>query len=451
MKPTRRELVAGVSALALAPGCIKGGGDSLDTAVPLGPAPARTPEPEMLWEPLRVVDEAMFPSGVQVGDVTATEGFVSVWSSQPSATIRLAVAEAGEWLPLPGEWEVIFVDGSAQIMVDGLEADTAYCVFADSPDGRSTVSRFRTALGVDGWRVLTIGATSCLRRNQPWRSMSQVASGRPDMFFFLGDTVYADGAQTLEEYRAYWRTARTTGGFRDVSQATSLVATWDDHEVMNDFEGLAAPAERVLAAKTAFREAIPQRRGPDGSSIWRRLSWGATADVFVLDSRGERDGEAQYLSIEQMDWLKRELSGSTARFKVILNSVPITDYTDIFGAVLIADRWGGYPDQRTELLAHIEAEGVGGVLWITGDFHFCCASRVDPPGGMAENQWEVMVGPGGSTPNIAGQLLDPTEQFPVVFAEWSSSQITLDPGNGTAHVEWVSDDGEVLGEITLNL
>jgi alkaline phosphatase D len=451
MKPTRRDLVAGVSAIALTPGCLKGRNVMSDTATPVVPAPARTPEPDELWVPSGAFVEGLFPSGIQVGDVSPTDGLVSVWSDEVAATIRLAVENGDGWAPIDGQFELEFSDGSGQVMVDGLNPDTAYCVVAESPNGRSAVTRFRTALAEDGWRILTIGATSCLRRNQPWRSMSHVAAGRPDMFLLLGDTVYADGAHTVEEYRAYWQAARTTKGLQDVSQATSLVATWDDHEVMNDFEGRASPVERVDAALTAFREAIPQRRGPDGASIWRRLSWGATADVFVLDSRGERDGESEYLSIEQMDWLKTELKASSARFKLVLNSVPITDYSDIFGEVLIADRWGGYPDQRTELLAHIEGESIGGVLWITGDFHFCCASRVDRTGAPAENQWEVMVGPGGSTLNIAAHLIEPTEQFPVIFAEWSTSQITLDPGVGTAHIQWVGDDGSVLEEITLQL
>ena len=125
MKPTRRELVAGVSAIALAPGCIKSGSDILDTADPVGPAPARTPEPVELWAPSGTLDELMFPSGVQVGDVTATDGLVSVWSTQSSAAIRLAVAEGDEWTPVAVEVGLVFVDGSAQDLVDGLEPDTA--------------------------------------------------------------------------------------------------------------------------------------------------------------------------------------------------------------------------------------------------------------------------------------------------------------------------------------
>ena len=79
------------------------------------------------------------------------------------------------------------------------------------------------------------------------------------------------------------------------------------------------------------------------------------------------------------------------------------------------------------------------------------ASRVDPPGGVAENQWEIMVGTGGSFLNIAAELLEPREQFPVIFAQWCSTLIHLDPGTGLARVEWVGDDGQIIEVFEIEL
>jgi len=451
MKPTRRQMLSGLSAMALAPGCKKVSVDAADTGLdgPV-PAPLRSPEPEKLWNPDGELATDVFPSGVQVGDAGPSSAVVSVWVNADEVTVLLAKAVEAEWIPVGDEVTVTRVGASAQCLVEGLDADSAYCVVAFSGTQRSAVSRFRTALGPDGFRQVTIGATSCLHSNQPWLNMSHVAATRPDLFMLLGDTVYADSASTVEGYRAYWSEALNTQGLIDVSGATSLVATWDDHEVFNDLEGLNAPPERVEAALTAFREAIPQRQGLDGG-IWRKLSWGETADIFVLDGRGERDGAEQYLSDEQMEWLKSGLEESTARFKLVMNSVPITDFGAIFGEVLMADRWQGYPKQRGEIIDHIVGNAIEGVLWITGDFHFCTASRIDIPDGPAMDQWEVMVGPGGSTLNFAANLLEPSEQFPVIFAEWSSTLIHLDPGTGTVRVEWVGDSGEIWEQFELTI
>ena len=156
---------------------------------------------------------------------------------------------------------------------------------------------------------------------------------------------------------------------------TSVIATWDDHEVVNDFAGLITAPERIESGLTAFREGLPQREGENGG-IWRKLSWGEVVDIFVLDGRGERDGESQYISPEQLDWLKTELMASNARFKLLMNSVPITDYKPIFGEVLADDRWQGYPEQRGELLDFIVGNEIEGVLSLTGAFHMSTACRI---------------------------------------------------------------------------
>ena len=52
------------------------------------------------------------------------------------------------------------------------------------------------------------------------------------------------------------------------------------------------------------------------------------------------DDSGLYISRE-MDWLKSSLSASTARFKFIMNSVPIIDFNDLIGEVEAIDRWQG--------------------------------------------------------------------------------------------------------------
>ena len=122
-----------------------------------------------------------------------------------------------------------------------------------------------------------------------------------------------------------------------------------------------------------------------------------------------------------------------------------------FGEILADDRWQGYPEQRGELLDFIVANEIEGILWLTGDFHMSTASRVDTPGGVAEEMWEVMVGTGGSFLNIAADLVEPMEQFPVIFAQWCTCLLHLDPGLGVVRVEWVGDDGIVLEAFEISL
>jgi hypothetical protein len=91
------------------------------------------------------------------------------------------------------------------------------------------------------------------------------------------------------------------------------------------------------------------------------------------------------------------------------------------------------------------------VLWISGDVHYAQIGRVDPAGGVGEDQWEVFVGPGGSTPNYLVEAYVGSEQYSMMFAKWNFARFTCDPGLGTIHVAYVGDDGAELAAMTLSV
>lgn len=447
MRLTRRQVVIGTPALLGACAVPRdSGGDHSASS----PTPERTPEP-VEWTPPGTEDEAAFAWGLQSGDATAAAILLSVRSTHTALTFLVMEANADTWVEVTRQ-EVTRSDEAVQIEVTGLQPDTAYRWIVLGPDNtRTRIGRFRSALSADGWRVVEIGATSCLGGNEPWPSLSHAALADLDLFILNGDTVYADNAVELEDYREYWRAALSTEGLRALTARTSIVATWDDHEVGNNWTAETLAAGQFDDALQAYRESLPQRVGTTGG-IWRKLSWGAVADVFVLDCRGERVAPDQYVSPEQLTWVKEEVAASAARFKIIVTSVPISDFFDMLGTAQIEDRWQGYPAQRDDLLAALG--GVPGVLWIGGDFHMGAVASVDPPGsgGPAEGQWEVLVGPGGSTLNVLAELYeDTTGQFPVLFAAWNFARLRLDPGMGEVLVTFVGDDGATIDEVLLAL
>lgn len=416
------------------------------------PTPTRSAEPAP-WDAPGTLDAETFAWGIQTGDATPSSVLVSVRTLEELVTVVLVEADGETWVEVDRVEELVPDDGVVQLAFEGLAADTAYSVVATSADGqrRSVVGRVRTALAEDGWRVVTFGAVSCIAGNHPWPSLSHAAAERFDFFCLLGDTIYVDYDPDAWAYETKWDTALSTQGLVEVTASTSLVATWDDHEVANNYSLQADGIEEKFAqGLTSFRRAIPQGQGPGGTGIWRKLAWGAVLDVFVLDCRGERR-DGNYISPEQMTWLKEGLSASTARFKIVLNSVPITDLSVIFGSAQETDRWSGYPAQREEILSHIAGNGIAGVLWLTGDVHYGQLGRVDPAGGTAADQWEVLCGPGGSQLNVLADLFIGAEQLPLVFAQWNTTFFTCDPGTGEVTVRWVGDDGAVIAERVLAL
>ena len=442
-------MLAGLSAAAVVPACKGTGGDSgLAGETGATPAPERDAEPAA-WSPEGDEVEA-FAWGVQSGDATSEGVLLSVRTTESEVELVVVQADGEGWTEVVRE-TVTAVDGTAQLEVTGLVADTAYRWVAYGTEGRSRVGRFRTALDASGHRVLTFAAVSCIGGNEPWPSMTEAAALEPDAFLLLGDQIYSS-SHTAEGYRAEYATCLGTQGMADATASCSVIATWDDHEVANNWELDDLADGQYDAALATFREAFPQREGPSGG-VWRKLSYGDVAEVYVLDCRSERKAaDGVYLGREQMDWLKESLAASTATFKLIMNSVPITDYTDLIGSVEAADRWQGFPEAREEIVGFIDDEGITGVLWIAGDVHFAQVAKVGVPGsGLGEEQWEVCAGPGGSFRTPVSLYEDTTGQYPLLLSEWNTTIFRLDPGLGEITVTHLADDGSSWAEHVLAL
>jgi alkaline phosphatase D len=294
---------------------------------------------------------------------------------------------------------------------------------------------------------LRFAVSSCARQTESLAPLAVVAEQYPvDAYLTLGDSVYADGATSLADYRAKWRGALARRPNRLLRAATSLIATWDDHEVRNDASADRLSPAQLDAARAAFFEHQPVRTDAP-NRIWRSLRWGLTAEIFVLDCRGERNHATfDYVSPEQLAWLKAGLAASPATFKLIMNSVPISNYPGAFYAPFADDRWQGWPRQRTDLLSFID-EHRGGVLWLTGDFHMGVAGRVALAGPGAE-QLEIAAGPAGSNlPNPALSYPSPP-QFDFASAVNNVVVLDLTPDTNSARVRFVAGDARVLFDRT---
>ena len=312
---------------------------------------------------------------------------------------------------------------------------------------RSPVGRFRAALAPDSLEPLTFGAVACVFQGLPPRPLDHAAFNRDlDAFLFLGDNIYNDGAETQTEFHESWARNLTKSSIQTLRGMTSLLATWDDHEITDNFNPENVSAELFETARQSFFDVMPIRRQVDDQHerLWRSIRWGATAEIFVLDGRSERtpsrreEPDGEYLSAAQMAWLKDGLRRSDAKFKLLMNSVPISDFPGFFD-VAPEDRWEGYPAQREEILRFIDDEGIGGVLWVAGDFHLASVQRVSV-GGAGQGQNEILVGPGAQVGNPLAIGLSLREQF-----DWSSTRnnytiISLDPVAETISLEYMGAD-----------
>ena len=417
------------------------------TADGLNDNPDSTPEAALASFPLGVAsgDATSFSSVVWTRDAGGSSLVAAVWQVDGATHTRVLLAPVAP------------VDGFVHVDVTALTpgAIHRYAFFEQvgaALVSRSPIGRFRTAPAPDALVPLSFGAVSCTANG---RSMSTLerAGGRTDLdlFCLLGDTTYNDGAASRADFRGRWAENLGTLGYRRLRQSTGLVTTWDDHEVTNNWNPETTSSTLVSTATASFFEHLPIRRSPEAPNrVYRKFRWGSTAEFFVLDSRSERrpstrnGSGAQYLSRAQMDWLKQGLAASPAVFKVVLNSVPITNFPGLFDFVA-NDRWEGYPAARNEILGWVDSRAIAGVLWVAGDFHLASTGRVSPSG-AGSRAIEVLAGPGAQVANPLGVTLIGNRQFDFVTLTNNYTAVSLNPMTRQARISYRAGNDSVIGE-----
>ena len=398
-------------------------------------------------------DDTTFPLAVMAGEMKPTSAMFTVYidDAQPKI-LRVWRAGSSEGTALiVAEVEVTpSADGYAKATVEGLCPGTWYFYTwlvgePGSFTARSLIGQVRTAIAEDALEPLTIAMSACNGDDFDWPALEVTAAEPYDMFIHLGDMAYNDGSTTLEEYRESWKEYLSVLGMRLAYARAGLYATWDDHEIDDnsnfDRETMdPGQLQKRQNAMDAYFELMPiDAEGPD-YVLWRSFRWGLTAEIFVLDCRYERrPSQGLYMSQEQMDWFKDALAASPCHFKIIMNSVPITNMPGLWDFAA-NDRWEGYPDSRNELFDFLNTEQITNVWFLSGDFHVNFVSTLEPdPTDFAGALREIAC-TGGNT-NPLGDFLGPP-QFEYGTSSPRGVILTLDPEGNYINVRFINpNDG----------
>ncbi|RIK66891.1 MAG: hypothetical protein DCC65_08045 [Planctomycetota bacterium] len=353
-----------------------------------------------------------FPQGVASGDVTADA--VILWTRTAAGPVRVEVARDAAFADIVAQLDMSAgddSDGTLKFDITGLTPSTVYqyrFVRLDTNE-TSPVGRFRTAPAAADrapFRFVYTGDSNA--EFQPFTILRHAAAETPDLWFWAGDTAYADAilqglppAVDLPGYRGKHRQNREDAPLRELLAGSPVWVQWDDHEVSNDYDGgdLEPNITRgqQLAGYQAFFEyqpIRPQNVAGDAYRTYRSIRYGALAEFFILDCRQYRSRDAgrdgggpdpraflfptlefdtlsrlsdpgrTMLGAEQVAWLKAGLRNSNARWKFILSSLPFTSLL-----FLPYDRWDGYAAEKYDLLRYIDVEGITGCVLLSADIH----------------------------------------------------------------------------------
>jgi alkaline phosphatase D len=310
---------------------------------------------------------------------------------------------------------------SVHVELAGLDPQREYFFQFKYRDELSPVGRTITApLPTASVRSLRFAFASCQRWDEGYYSAYR-RMAEEDLAFVvhLGDYLYEYGidehggfrnvpvpdqfrpeTETLERYRLQYGLYKSDPDLQRAHQLFPWLIAWDDHEVQNDYAGLAPVGgepnppftARRAAAYQSFYEHIPLRAAsvPRGGSVllYRRMRWGNLAEFSVLDARQYRtdqpcgDGEfprceesldpaVTMLGAEQEAWLLDGLDRSRARWNVIAQQVMMgqLDHNRGDPRIYWHDAWDGYPVARQRIIDHLSEARVRNPMLITGDWH----------------------------------------------------------------------------------
>jgi alkaline phosphatase D len=263
-------------------------------------------------------------------------------------------------------------------------------------------------------------------------------------------------ALTVEQKWAKYELNLGEEPLADLRGAAGFYSHWDDHEFINDF----SPFESIFSSGTIDGQVLYERGvkaftdyAPvdfsSGDGLYRTRRWGKNLELFFLDERSFRSAKASkdgvcdnpqtpgqpdlaptlpqsirnafaflipslavtvsqacldaindpdrtLLGEKQLKTFLDDVRHSKARFKVVVNEVPIQQFY-----ALPYDRWEGYEAERQRVLSGLQ--GVNNVVFLTTDVHATLVNdarfkTLEPGGPQNSGILDVTVGPAATKP-----------------------------------------------------
>ncbi|WP_204365603.1 alkaline phosphatase D family protein [Natronococcus jeotgali] len=399
----------------------------------------------------------VFPQSVASGGPTSTG--VILWTRlhpeqfDPNESLTVQVATDIEFADIVFEGAVTDEirikahDYTIKVDLDGrLESDTEYYYRFIYNSVASRTGRCQTLPTPDSSpESVSFAVLTCQNYlNGYFPALHYVAEEDVDFVLHLGDFIYEseDGAfkglgsyeyegrekqlpsgrdrvWSLEDYRYLYRTYRSDRFLQEALENHTLIASWDDHEMVNDIywdHTTDAPAgdhprgddpefmsELVADGIHAWWEFMPARvsYNPGGESLqeriqlWRELEFGDRCHLLLTDERLFRDPPREaiptadnvgphreppgrtMLGEEQREWLIKGITTDEAQWTVWADEVLTSPFRFGSGPLSVypvQGGWDGYTRERQRITEAIAAEAVENFVSITGDMHCCIAA-----------------------------------------------------------------------------
>lgn len=233
----------------------------------------------------------------------------------------------------------------------------------------------------------SIAFASCIDQDRPAPIWDTILAGRPDLFVFGGDNVYAEMPYSTARLRRAYAVAAQSPGMNRLRRSVPHLAIWDDNDYGLNDGGADFPFK--TESKAQFLEfwkvaADDPRRSSDG--LYHAQVFGppgSRVQVILLDARWFRSpwkvtdqrnapGKERYLPDDSPDktmlgetqwrWLEAQLR-QPAEVRLVVSGIQVVTEGHGF------ERWGNFPRERQRLYDLIGSTGAQGVVFLSGDRH----------------------------------------------------------------------------------
>lgn len=251
-------------------------------------------------------------------------------------------------------------------------------------------------------QVVKLAFGSCGDENKRQPILGAAADTQPDAFIFLGDNIYGD-THKMDTLRKKYQRLGSKREFKRLKEATSIYATWDDHDYGSNDAGRHYPFKEE--SKSIFLDFFGEQGDPtirEHEGIYHTVyidKAGKRIQIIFLDLRTFRDDLIPYngthdrdsrfryemdyspytnadsalVGEQQWTWIGKQLV-QPADLRIIATSAQFGITHNGYEA------WANFPHEQQRMIELIKSTKANGVIFISGDVHYAEISKITPAG-----------------------------------------------------------------------
>ncbi len=204
---------------------------------------------------------------------------------------------------------------------------------------------------------------------------SAILKKNPDLWFFLGDNIYAD-TRDLSVMKNKYAKLGNNPHFKKFRESVSCEAIWDDHDFGEDGANRTYPLKVESQKEFLKFFNVPKsdpRHQQEGIYHTKEYSDGRIK-VYFLDCRYFRDEDKgkkySLLGETQWQWLEEEFAKSQAQINLIVSPIGV-----LLNRLFVTEDWAEFPTDKNRLFELIGKYDLSGTFFLSGDKHFGAAIK----------------------------------------------------------------------------